>query len=44
MMDDLAIILYLVGFITRFFINESLFTVSKYDLICAVDISFQMNF
>ncbi|UJR12701.1 hypothetical protein I4U23_016875 [Adineta vaga] len=29
MMDVLAIILYLIGFITRFFVNESLFIVSK---------------
>ena len=31
MMDVSAILLYLVGFITRFFVIESLFIVSKYD-------------
>ncbi len=36
-MDVSAILLYLVGFITRFFIIESLFIVSKYEL-CPIEI------
>lgn len=32
-MDICAIILYLIGFITRFFVSEALFTVSKYEFL-----------
>jgi len=32
-MDVSAILLYLVGFITRFFVIESVFIVSKYDFV-----------
>jgi len=31
MMDVTAILFYLIGFITRFFVLESVFAVSKYD-------------